>query len=114
MSCSTEPFAAVLPAAASSRMSLSCSLLSSPDFQRRLQRCIEAGIGFAARHEPLAYSKKSSQGSTLVFMSEGMIDFRLEDWAEAICAKQAREQKKTKRTHRRRMSSSCRERKNLD
>ena len=43
-------------AAASSRIVLSRSLLDSPAAQRRLQRGMEAGIGFAARQPPLAYS----------------------------------------------------------
>src|SRR6266550_3649452 len=51
-------------------MSLRRSLLFSPACQRRLQRCIEAGIGFALRHAALANWKKSGQGLAPRSMSE--------------------------------------------
>src|SRR5882757_6146377 len=45
------------------------SLIVSPDLHLRLHLTIEAGIGFCARQFPLAYSKKSVQGSIARFMS---------------------------------------------
>src|SRR5882762_8391276 len=59
-------------------MTLMSSLIVSPDRHRRLQRTIEAGIGFCARQFPLAYSKKSVQGSIVRFMSPGSTPF----WAD--------------------------------
>src|SRR5205814_9164899 len=58
-------------------MYLSRSLLVSPASQRRLQRCIEEGIGFALRHAPLAYWKKSSHGAADRSMSESSTPFRV-------------------------------------
>src|SRR5438094_256221 len=51
-------------------MSLRRSLFFSPACQRQLQRCIEAGIGFALRQAPLANWKKSVQGLAPRSMSE--------------------------------------------
>src|SRR6266481_1876079 len=50
-------------------MSLSRSLFCSPACQRRLQRCIEPGMGLALRQAPLANWKKSVQGFALRSMS---------------------------------------------
>src|SRR6266852_2514525 len=50
-------------------MTLMSSLMVSPERQRRLHRTMEAGSGFCARQLPLAYSKKSVQGSMARFMS---------------------------------------------
>src|SRR5215470_8667046 len=69
MSCSTLPLGQSVFAAAASRISWSWFLVSSPLFQRRLQRGMSFGIGLAARHAPFAYSKKSLQGSTFLSMS---------------------------------------------
>src|SRR5205814_10152374 len=51
-------------------MSLRRSLLFSPACQRRLQRCIDAGMGFALRQAPLANWKKSVQGLAARSMSD--------------------------------------------
>src|SRR5690348_16711036 len=51
-------------------MSRSRSLFTSPACQRRLQRCIEGGMGLALRQAPLANSKKSPQGLAERSMSD--------------------------------------------
>src|SRR5215467_4560020 len=65
MSCSTLPRAQLLRRDTSSKISFRRSLAASPAAQRRLQRVMEAGMGLAARQAPLAYWKKSAQGSAL-------------------------------------------------
>ena len=56
MSCSTLPFGHLVDADTSLRMALSWSFVLSPASKRRLQRTIEGGMGFAARHAPFANS----------------------------------------------------------
>src|SRR5690348_17019142 len=51
-------------------MSRSRSLFTSPACQRRLQRCIEGGMGLTLRQAPLANSKKSPQGLAERSMSD--------------------------------------------
>src|SRR5690242_19189350 len=58
-------------------------LLSSPDFQRRLQRSMLAGIGFWARQVPFAYWKKSVQGSAVLSRSSRKM---LERWPDGAGA----------------------------
>src|SRR5215471_12352424 len=65
MICSVLPLGAFVSFEASSRMSLSLSLVVSPACQRLLHRVMEAGIGLAPRQAPFAYWKKSVHGSVL-------------------------------------------------
>src|SRR5438105_15060805 len=78
-------------------MSCSTFLVDSPADQRRLQRTIEGGMGFSARHLPLANWKKSWQGSAARSMSLGLMPCSGFSWLKPSEAQTTRTSKRVER-----------------